>query len=150
MKLPQPCSQTQQTSPRAAQPCRLMAAFFRERMGLRWLGAPRRASRMNGDSFATASLHAGLEIYNEELNGLFGPRFAHETRGPYHIKLRCYERNYTPTSPSAASTATDATSPSAGPSAIIKPKKTSHFANPFVSDDASAFTRFTSTRPDTA
>ena len=118
MKLPQPCSQTQQTSPRAAQPCRLMAAFFRERMGPRRLGAPRRA------------LESGSE--------------------PYHIKLRCYERNYTPTSPSAASTATDATSPSAGPSAIIKPKKTSHFIKPRLSEDASAFTRFTSTKPETA
>ena len=111
-------SKTQQTSRRAAQPCRLTAAFFQERMGLRRLGAPRRA------------LESGSE--------------------PYHIKLRCYERNYTPTSPSAASTATDATSPSAGPSAIIKPKKTSHFANPLLSDDARAFTRFTSTKPDTA
>ena len=118
MKLPQPWLPTEQTSPRAAQPWHLMAPFFRERMGPRRLGAPRRA------------LESGSE--------------------PYHIKLRCYERNYTPTSPSAASTATDATSPSAGPSAIMSPKKTSHFANPFVSDDARAFTRFTSTRPDTA
>ena len=72
----------QQTSARAAQPCRLMAAFFRERMGLRRLGSPRRASRMNADGFATASFHAGLEIYNEELRGLFAPRCAHESEHP--------------------------------------------------------------------
>ena len=43
MKLPQPCSKTQQTSSQAAQPCRLTAAFFQERVGLG--GSARRNAR---------------------------------------------------------------------------------------------------------
>ena len=131
MKPPQSCSQTQQTSRRAAQPCRLTAAFFQERIGPRRLGAPRCAREREARDPTT--------LYH------------YSTPPPLVVlKLDVTSEKYQPTNPSAASTATDATSPSAGPSAIISPKNTNHFARPFLSDDANFLTRFTSTKPDTA